>query len=75
MEQGQGKDRQGAEKTRLRKTPEFIEAAIKLKNDVKRAISDAFERAVHGGTSKDIKVKKPLQLKTAAQPQKKKSFF
>ncbi len=63
-------------KRAFEKTPEFIEAAIKLKNDVKRAISDAFERAVHGGTSKDMKVKKPLQLKnTTAAPPKKKPLF
>ncbi|MEZ0260696.1 MAG: hypothetical protein ACAH80_06780 [Alphaproteobacteria bacterium] len=60
-------------KRAFEKTPAFIEAAIKLKDDIKKAFNDAVDKAFNHGTEKELKVKKPLQLKTAAP--KKKSIF
>jgi hypothetical protein len=65
---------QEQKKRAFEKTPAFIEAAIKLKDDIKKAFNDAVDKAFNHGTEKELKVKKPLQLKTAVSP-KKKSIF
>jgi hypothetical protein len=62
-------------KRAFEKTPAFIEAAIKLKDDIKKAFNDAVDKAFNHGTDKELKVKKPIQLKTAAPAAKKKSIF
>lgn len=62
-------------KRAFEKTPAFIEAAIKLKDDIKKAFNDAVDKAFNHGTEKELKVKKPIQLKTAAESPKKKSIF